>query len=175
MVPIDLFKLIPKFDIDKGGAVFTNYIQLYQDFINDIIASNEDLYSIFDCLHCADKYLPYLAQFLGYNWDYNGDTETQRFEMLSLVQRRKRIGTLWFFEDMFAIFGVTADIRELIYHVLTLSGPETLSGDFYIEGLEKYHEGSLEVIIDSPEVPGLSDLIYSSIPAGFHLHVTFTS
>ena len=38
MTPIDLFKLIPKYDVDKGGEVYTHYIQLYQDLINDLIA-----------------------------------------------------------------------------------------------------------------------------------------
>jgi hypothetical protein len=172
---IDLFNLIPKYDIDKGGEVFTNYIQLYQDFINDIISSNETIYNIFDCRYCDEKYLPYLAIFLGYTWDYTSSIEKQRYELLSLVERRKRIGTIWFFEDLFRILGITVETRILIYHVLTLSGPETLSGDFYIEGLEKYHEGSIEMLVNHAEIEGLYDLILSGLPAGLHLHVTFTS
>jgi len=174
MDSINLFSLVPKFDIDKGGTVYTNYIQLYQDFINDIVASNEDIYTIFDCRLCDEKYLPYLAQFLGYTWDYEGDIETQRYELLSYVEREKRTGTLWFFEDMFRILGITVSIRELIHYVLTLSGPGTLSGDSYIEGLEKYHEGSIEFIVDHTEITGLYDLILASLPAGIHLHVTFS-
>jgi len=174
MSTIDLTKLIPKYDFINGGDVFTNYIQLYQDFINDIIASNEDIYTIFDCINCNSKYLPYLAQFLGYTWDYNGNIEKQRYELLSLVERRKRTGSTWFFEDMFRVLGVLYEIRDLVHHVLTLSGPETLSGDFYIEGLEKYHEGSVEMIIDSPVVEGLTELILTAIPAGMHLHVVYT-
>lgn len=175
MIPIDLFKLIPKFDIDKGGDVYVNYIQLYQDLINDLIASNEDIYTIFDCRNCAEKYLPYLAKLLGYAWDYTGDIEKQRYEMLSVVERRKRVGTLWFFDDLFRIMGITTETRDLVHHVLTLSGPETLSGDFYIEGLEKYHEGSMEIIVNHAEIPGLYDLIRSAFPAGIQLHLTFNA
>lgn len=172
---IDLFKLLPKYDIDKGGTVYANYIQLYQDFINDIIESNQDLYTIFDCRNCEQKYLPYLAAFLGYDWDYDGDIEKQRYEMLSIVERRKRTGTVWFFEDMFRIMGITYEFRQLIHNVFTLSGPSTLSGDFYMEGIEKYHEGSVEFIVNHAEIPGLEDLILSSLPAGMHLHITFSS
>lgn len=175
MIPIDLFKLIPKFDIDKGGDVYVHYIQLYQDLINDLIASNEDIYTIFDCRNCAEKYLPYLAELLGYTWDYTGDTEKQRYEMLSIVERRKRVGTQWLFNDLFMILGITTETRDLVHHVFTLSGPEILSGDFYIEGLEKYHEGAMEIIVNHAEIPGLYDLIRSLFPAGMHLHVTFTS
>lgn len=175
MTAIDLTKLIPKYDFDKGGTVFKNYIQLYQDLINELISSNETIYTIFDCRYCDQKYLPYLALLLGYEWDYNGNVEKQRYEMLSIVERRKRAGTLWFFEDMFKNLGLTAEIRELIHHVITLSGPEVLSGDFYIEGLEKYHEGSMEVIVEGYEVPWLYDLIRLAIPAGMHLHVVFTN
>lgn len=226
MTPIDLFKLIPKYDVDKGGDVYVHYIQLYQDLINDLIASNEDIYTIFDCINCAEKYLPYLAELLGYTWNYtvswvtnyiytfgatvidNGktyrcilahtsgshddepgigavwstywvetedNTERQRYELLSIVQRRKRVGTLWFFDDLFRIMGVTTETRDLVHHVLTLSGPETLSDDFYMEGLEKYHEGAMEIIIDHAEIPGLYDLIRSAFPAGIQLHVTFNA
>lgn len=245
MTPIDLFKLIPKYDVDKGGDLYVNYIQLYQDLINDLIDSNEDIYTIFDCINCEDKYLPYLAKLLGYTWDYTGDIETQRYELLSIVQRRKRVGTLWFFDDLFRIMGISygyevrgsfirgagnqdfvhnnltsiisvfqgttvyiegidwlqvdsyidwsiggaepvtgtsyeiiyqiREPRNLVHHVLTLSGPETLSGDFYIEGLEKYHEGAMEIIIDHAEIPGLYDLIRSAFPAGIQLHVTFNA
>jgi hypothetical protein len=175
MDKIDLFKLIPKYDIDKGGDVYKNYIQLYQDLINDIISSNETIYTIFDARYCDVKYLPDLAKFIGYTWDYNGDIEKQRYEILSYVEREKRVGTYWYLEDLLMNLGYTAEIKDLVHHVLTLSGPETLSGDFYIEGLEKYHEGSIEVIVDHSEDPDLYALLRAVFPAGIQLHVTFTS
>lgn len=173
MTTIDFRKLIPKHDFDKGGEIFSNYILLCQGLINELISSNEDIYTIFDCIKCADKYLPYLAELLGYSWDYNGDLEVQRFEMLSIVERRKREGTFWFFDDLFRGLGYTMDIRELVHHVLTLSGPETLDSDFYLQGLAKYHEGSIEIIVHHSYVSWLYDFILTFIPAGVHLHVTF--
>lgn len=176
MDAIDFSKIIPKYDYDNGGDVFANYMQLYQDFINEVIASNETIYSIFDVINCDSKYLPYMAAFLGYPWSYTADIEVQRYEMLSLVERRKRAGTLWFFEDMLTRMGISYETpRDLVEHILALSGQGTLSGDYYIEGIEKYHEGSIEIIINHAEIEGLYDTIKSSIPAGVHLHVTFTS
>lgn len=173
MNPIDFSTLIPKYDYDKGGTVYLNYITLYQDFINEVISSNESIYSIFDCLNCEDKYLPYLAAFMGYSWDYLGDIEKQRYDIFSLVQRRKRVGTIWFFDDLFRNLGITYELRELVHHVLTLSGPETLDGDYYIQGLEKYHEGSIEFVVHHAEIPGLYDILLAANPAGVHLHLTY--
>lgn len=174
MATVDFSKLIPAYDFNEGGSVYAKYMQLYEDFINEVISSNDDIYTIFNGIDCADKYLPYLASFLGYTWDYNGDIEKQRYELLSIVNRRKRIGTVWYLDDMFMNLGVTVEYKDLVHHVLTLSGPETLDGDYYLQGLEKYHEGSVEVIVHSPTpIPGLYDMLINSMPAGVHIHLTY--
>ncbi len=174
MERIDFTKIIPAFDYSEGGEIFANYMKLYEDFINDVVQSNEEILNVFDCRTCDSKYLPYLSAFLGESWDYEGDTENQRYKLLSLVERRKRIGSMWFFEDMFKNAGVTVEIKNLVHHVLTLSGSEPISDDYCLEDAMKYHEGSVEMIVHHAEIAGLEELIKASIPAGVHLHVTYT-
>ena len=171
---IDFTKIIPSYDYTEGGEIFSNYMKLYEDFINEVIASNEEILKVFDCRTCDSKYLPYLSAFLGERWNYDADVETQRYHLLSLVERRKRIGSLWFFEDMFKNAGITVDTKNLVHHVLTLSGVEPISDDFCLEDAFKYHEGSVEMTIHHSEINGLDELIRASIPAGVHLHIIYT-
>lgn len=171
---VTLKKLIPQYDYTTGGELFTKYIALFQQLINELISANEEIFTIFDAMGCDQKYLPYLSILLGYDWDFEGNIERQRYELASIVERRKRVGTFWYINDLFKTFSITYDLRDLVHKVITTSGPETLDGDYYIQGLEKYHEGSVEIIVYHTPDDDLESIIRSSMPAGVHLHITYS-
>ena len=159
---IDISSLVPKFryDMDATG-VFTSYMDLVELAYNELIEANTDIFAMFDVWKCPTKLLPYLAKFVGYDWDFYGDKLSQRAVLASYVERMKRIGTDWFLKDMLYKYGILYTVDKLVHKVFYLSHSESkLSGNAFFESILKHHEGALSITINIWELQWKVDTSY---------------
>ena len=160
---IDISALVPKFryDMDATG-VFTSYMDLVQLAYNELIEANTDIFAMFDVWKCPTKLLPYLAKFVGYDWDFYGDKLSQRAILASYVERMKRIGTDWFLKDMLDKYGVMYTTDKLVHKVFYLSHSESkLSGNAFFESTLKHHEGAISILINVRELQWKASMYYT--------------
>ena len=110
----ELYNLLPAFYqwIDGKEDLF-DYLQLFSNELDITKSAIERIPQLQDIRLCQAEYLPYLAYFLAYVWDYRKPIGSQRRRLGQMVHEYSRYGTIPYIERIFYIqTGVRCDVVE---------------------------------------------------------------
>lgn len=162
--------------VDTGTAGKITTLKGYLDSLDEVIfeaisTALSEILTMNSIDYVSDEYIPYLAYFLGYNWNFNLSFDIQRTLLKSILQIYKRKGTK--FAVHFNLYQLDPNVSLYEPYKDLFILDKSKYGEDHLPSREYYSYGIL-VIKLTKFIPDVLDLVEYVRPAGWKIIVEFS-